>query len=259
MHYISTGQGPVVILIHGLFGNLDNLNNLSKHLEQDYRVIRLDVPNHGLSPHWSVMNYPALAAAIIELMDRLSIEQAHVVGHSMGGKIAMATALSFPQRVTSVIAADIAPVSYQPHHTKVFEALMSIDLNQLNSRSQALSALLLSEIDEATAQFLLKNLVRDETGFKWKMNLTGLVECYPDIIAWHNHHLPANDVYSGPCLLIRGGDSDYVTADHRQAIMAQFSHVNAKTIAGTGHWLHAQKPVIFNRIVTEFLRKHDRK
>lgn len=259
MNYISTGQGPVVILIHGLFGNLDNLKNLSKSLEKNYRVLRVDVPNHGLSPHWSAMNYPALASAMVELMDTLSIEQAHVVGHSMGGKIAMAIALSFPQRVISLIAADIAPVSYQPHHTKVCAALMSINLSQLENRSQALHSLLGSEIDEGTAQFLLKNLVRDETGFKWKMNLKGLLDCYPDIIAWYNHHLPAKEMYQGPCLFIRGGESDYVTADHRQAIMAQFPHVNAKTIAGTGHWLHAQKPVIFNRIVTEFIRKHDRK
>ncbi|MFT5235306.1 MAG: esterase [Shewanella sp.] len=256
MNYISTGQGPAVILIHGLFGNLDNLNHLGKSLEPNYRVIRVDVPNHGLSPHWSTMSYPTLAQAMIELMDELCIDEAHLVGHSMGGKIAMATALSFPQRIISVVAADIAPVSYQDRHLSVFNALKSVDLSQIENRSQALSSLLLSGIDEGTAQFLLKNLARDDVGFKWKMNLDGLLDCYPEMIAWYNDSVPAKMVYKGPCLFIRGGDSDYITADHRQAILAQFPNVQAKTIEGAGHWLHAQKPTIFNRLVSEFILKH---
>ena len=256
MNYISTGQGPAVILIHGLFGNLDNLKNLSKSLESNYRVIRVDVPNHGLSPHWSTMNYPALALSMIELMDELLIDEAHLVGHSMGGKIALATALSFPDRIISVVAADIAPVSYQDRHLSVFNALKSVNLSQVENRSQALSSLLQSGIDEGTAQFLLKNLARDEAGFKWKMNLDGLLDCYPEMIAWYNDNIPAKQVYRGPCLFIRGGDSDYIKADHRPSIMAQFSNVQAKTIEGTGHWLHAQKPTIFNRLISEFILKH---
>lgn len=259
MNYISTGQGPVVILIHGLFGNLDNLKNLSKSLESNYRVVRVDVPNHGLSPHWSTMNYPALARAVIELMDELSINEAHLIGHSMGGKIAMATALSFSERIVSVVAADIAPVSYQDRHLNVFEALKAVNLNQVKNRSQALSSLLMSDIDVATAQFLLKNLAQDEAGYKWKMNLDGLLDSYPQMIAWYNDKVPAEMVYKGPCLFIRGGDSDYITADHRTAIMAQFPNVQAKTIEGTGHWLHAQKPIIFNRIISEFILKHTTK
>ena len=256
MNYISTGQGPAVILIHGLFGNLDNLNSLSKSLEPNYRVIRVDVPNHGLSPHWSTMSYPALALAMVELMDKLLIDKAHLVGHSMGGKIALATALSFPERIISVVAADIAPVSYQDRHLSVFNALKSVDLSNIENRSQALSSLLQSGIDAGTAQFLLKNLTRDETGFKWKMNLDGLLDCYPEMIAWYNDSVPVKMIYKGPCLFIRGGDSDYITADHRQTIMAQFPNVQAKTIEGAGHWLHAQKPTIFNRLVSEFIDKH---
>ncbi|ACA86554.1 alpha/beta fold hydrolase [Shewanella woodyi] len=259
MNYTSTGQGPAVILIHGLFGNLDNLKNLSNSLESHNQVIRVDVPNHGLSPHWPTMNYPALAKAMIELMDELSIEKAHLVGHSMGGKIAMATALSYPDRIASLIAADIAPVSYQNRHSDVFDALQNVDLSQLESRAQALNSLTASGIDAGTAQFLLKNLTRDETSFKWKMNLSGLLDCYPDMIAWYNNTIPAKERYTGPSLFIRGGDSDYVTASHRAAIMAQFPNVQAKTIEGAGHWLHAQKPVIFNRIVSEFIQKHESK
>ena len=118
-------------------------------------------------------------------------------------------------------------------------------------------ALLLPTLRELKDQELVE--LKFSQGSNPKMNLIGLIECYPDIMAWHNHHLPPKEVYQGQCLFIRGGESNYVTADHKHAIMAQFSHVNAKTITGTGHWLHAQKPVIFNRIVTEFIRKHNRK
>jgi len=257
MHFISSGQGSTVILIHGLFGNSDNLKTLGRTLEANHRVIRIDVPNHGLSAHWESMDYPTLANAVIELMDRLSIPQAHLVGHSMGGKIAMAAALNYPVRIQSVIAADIAPVSYQSRHDAVFAALDSIELNQVKNRGQALDQLLNAGIDEGTAQFLLKNLSKTDTGFQWKMNLTGLKTCYTKLIGWYNDRA-APLQYTGACLFIRGGESDYVTSEHKQAILAQFPHVQAKTIEGTGHWLHAQKPSIFNRIVGDFIEKHDR-
>lgn len=259
MHYISSGQGSAVILIHGLFGNLDNLKGLARSLEANHQVIRVDVPNHGLSPHWDQMDYPSLAQAIIALIDQLGLASAHLVGHSMGGKIAMAAALAAPDRVTSLIAADIAPVSYDERHQSVFAALDSIQLASISNRSEALAQLTAAHIDEGTAQFLLKNLNRTEDGFSWKMNLDGLKACYSDLIGWHNN--PENDVYSQykkPTLFIRGGESDYITAEHRNAIVKQFPRVQAKTIEGTGHWLHAQKPTIFNRIVSDFIHKHEK-
>jgi len=256
MHYISTGQGSSVILIHGLFGNSDNLKTLARSLEANHRVIRVDVPNHGLSEHWESMDYPSLAQAVIELMDSLSISKAHLVGHSMGGKIAMAAALNYPERIQSLIAADIAPVSYQSRHDVVFAALDSIELSQVQNRAQALSQLLHAGIDEGTAQFLLKNLSKSDAGFTWKMNLTGLKKCYPHLIGWYNDKvIPLQ--YTGASLFIRGGESDYVTSEHRQAILTQFPHVQAKTIEGTGHWLHAQKPTVFNRIVGDFIAMNE--
>ncbi|MEI6859526.1 MAG: alpha/beta fold hydrolase [Shewanella sp.] len=260
MHYISSGQGSTVILIHGLFGDLDNLKGLGKSLEQTHQVVRVDVPNHGLSPHWKTMNYPLLAQAIINLMDQLEIEHAHILGHSMGGKIAMATALGFSNRVTSLIAADIAPVSYQQRHENVFSGLENIDLLSLKSRSDALKQLRTSGLDKDTAQFLLKNLSQTDMGFNWKMNLAGLKSCYRDLNTWHNDIEAETFLhYRKPTLFIRGGNSDYICSEHRQAIISQFPQAQAKTIEGTGHWLHAQKPTIFNRIVSDFLTKHEGK
>ncbi|SIR35935.1 esterase [Shewanella morhuae] len=256
MNFVSTGQGSAVLLIHGLFGNLDNLKSLGQTLETHHQVIRVDVPNHGLSEHWQQMDYPSLAHAMAGLLDELDIERAHIVGHSMGGKIAMATALTFPERIITMVAADIAPVAYEPRHNIVFAALESLPLESHTDRRFALNHLITQGVDEATAQFLLKNLQRTDTGFRWKLNLNGLKDCYPHIIGWYNQSPNPSQVYAGPSLFIRGGDSNYVTSEHRAAIMSQFPAAQAKTLEGCGHWLHAQKPAIFNRIVSEFIDKH---
>ncbi|WP_076540957.1 alpha/beta fold hydrolase [Shewanella sp. UCD-KL21] len=249
MHYVSSGTGPAVVLIHGLFGNLDNLKNLANALEVNHQVIRVDLPNHGLSEHWQYLDYPRLAQACVDLLDSLNLTEAHFVGHSMGGKVAMALALLHPEKVTSLVVADIAPVAYEPRHQTVFAGLTSLTLDQSTSRKSALDHLISADIDLGTAQFLLKNLQRTDKGFEWKMNLDGLIENYPQIIAWDI----ADKQYDKACFFIRGGDSQYVLAEHTNAIMAQFPRVSAKTINGAGHWLHAQKPEIFNRLVAEFI------
>jgi esterase len=270
MHFVVSGEGEAVVLIHGLFGDLDNLKSLCQELEKTHQVIRIDVPNHGISEHWQKMDYPLLAEALIQVLDTLGLAQAHLVGHSMGGKIAMATGLLYPDRITSIVAADISPVAYPPRHQTVFAGLNSLDLSNSN-RTSALAHLVQAGIDSATAQFLLKNLKRSDTGFAWKMNLVGLQACYDTLIGWDigwnstfhtglEAHLEADakksraPAYTKPCYMIRGGESDYVTADHREAILAQFPKVQAKTINGAGHWLHAQKPEIFNRLVADFIR-----
>ncbi|MEZ9595482.1 alpha/beta fold hydrolase [Shewanella sp. 10N.261.52.F9] len=254
MHYVTSGQGPVVILIHGLFGDLDNLKALGKELEPNFTVVRVDVLNHGNSPKVSSMDYSSLAASMAELIEEVVPPGEHsaiLIGHSMGGKIAMATALCNPEKVGKLIVADIAPVAYQSRHDKVFAALESMPLTEIKDRRQALAHMQTCGIDDGTAQFLLKSLTRTDNGFTWKMNLVGLKQSYSDIISWPDF----NKSYQGPCLFIRGGDSDYVTAEYRQAIIKQFPMVKAKTIEGTGHWLHAQKANIFNRIVNDFLHK----
>ena len=253
MHFVSSGTGTPVILIHGLFGNLDNLKSLGKELESQHQVIRVDLPNHGLSEHWDDTDYDKLAQAFERLLNQIHVQRAHFVGHSMGGKVAMAFALRYPEKVISLVAADIAPVAYAPRHETVFNGLTSLPLVGHTDRRYALTHLLNAGIDDGTAQFLLKNLQRTEDGFSWKMNLVGLQDSYANIIGWQNNEKSFN----GPSLFIRGGDSDYVTAAHRDAILAQFPNVQAKTIEGTGHWLHAQKPVIFNRIVADFINKYD--
>ncbi|WP_394131633.1 alpha/beta fold hydrolase [Shewanella maritima] len=255
MHVVSHGQGDPVIIIHGLFGNLDNLKNLALSLESHFTVYRFDVTNHGDSEHSDHMDYLTLADDFIHFMDQHGISKAHFVGHSMGGKIAMAIALQHPQKVSGLVVADIAPVAYQPRHGQVFNALTTMPFDSIRNRSDALAHMKQMGIDDGTAQFLLKNLKRIDSGFEWKMNLDGLLASYDDIIGWPFNQDNKDQLWSpylSPCLFIRGGDSDYVQASHREQILAQFPQVTAKTLNGTGHWLHAQKPVIFNRLINEF-------
>lgn len=252
MHFESTGEGQAIVFIHGLFGSLDNLKGLSKTLCDRYRTIRIDLPSHGQSSHTEEMDYPSMAAQLAKLLDTLQIPKTHLVGHSLGGKLAMAFALSYPDRVLSLTVADIAPVSYPPRHLAVFAALEKINLTMLDTRQSALTQLLSAGIDSATAQFLLKNLTKSEQGFRWKMDLAALQRNYTRLIDWP-YAGQQQTLFTGPVLFVRGDRSDYLTADSREAVLKQFPHASVKTIVGTGHWLHAEKPAQFNRIVGRFI------
>ncbi|MCL1126344.1 alpha/beta fold hydrolase [Shewanella surugensis] len=252
MHFISSAQGPVVVLIHGLFGDLDNLKALGKVLESQYQVLRIDVPNHGKSEHGVAMDYPSLAKKVIDLLDEQGIDSVHLVGHSMGGKIAMAMALDFPTRINSIVIADIAPVAYASSNTKhVLETILSVPLSQIKDRREAQAYLMKHGVDGHTALFLLKSLVRQNQHFAWKMDIAQLRQSYNDIIDWPYQQKK----YTGPSLCIRGEQSDYVKKEYTNDIVRQFPTIQAKTILDAGHWLHAQKPTFFNRLVKDFIDK----
>lgn len=245
------GIGQPVILLHGLFGALDNLGALARFLTPNYQVISVDLPNHGLSKHSETSNYQTMANDVIALLNDLNLAQVIIVGHSMGGKVAMEIALTEPQRVTGLIVADIAPVAYTDRHMLIFDALQSVDLTNLTNRKQAQQQLELMGVDSAICGFLLKNLVKTEHGFQWRCNLEGLAQAYPEIIGG----LAADRQYHGPTLFIKGEQSDYIMPSHREVINQLFPAASAKIIHGTGHWLHAEKPLAFNKIVADFINK----
>lgn len=242
-------QNPALILIHGLFGDSDNLKSMSRALSDNYYVINLDLRNHGQSPWTDTMPFTAMAADVLAVMDQLEISQAHILGHSLGGKVAMEVALTAPERLLSLIVADIAPVRYPPSHNTIIQALSQVPLANIQSRQEA-DAILARSIQEiGVRQFLLKNLRQTDNGWAWRMNLATLSACYPDLIG-----APTREgVYQGPVLFIRGGQSNYVQAEHKEAILSRFPHAQVKTIAETGHWLHAEKPLVFNGLVQRFL------
>ncbi|AVJ57330.1 alpha/beta hydrolase [Idiomarina sp. OT37-5b] len=250
LEYQTLGQQqhPTVVLIHGLFGDKDNLKSLARALEDAYYCVMIDARNHGDSPHCEHMSYGEMAADVIATCDSLGIDDFAVVGHSMGGKIAMQLAMDYPQRVTRAVFADIAPAQYDGTHDDILTALKNLDLSQINSRSDADSELANTVKNKGVRQFLLKNLRKSDDGYSWRLNIDALIANYTTLAG-----NVSEGHYAGPVLFIKGGDSNYLTEAHRDQINQRFDDVEVKVIEGTGHWLHAEKPRIFNRLVREFL------
>lgn len=245
---ISGDHGEWVLLLHGLFGSGDNLGALAKVLSTSFRVVQVDLRNHGRSPHTASMTFESMAADIALLQDTLGIKRSHVVGHSLGGRVAMQLALSQPSRVQSLVVADIAPVAYAPHHVNILKALQGLDLEGIANRAEVDEQLASSIPDVGTRQFLLKSLYKEGEQWLWRFNLPVLQASYADITqAQHG------EPFTQPTIFIKGGESDYILPKHTDAMRALFPNFELKTIAGAGHWLHGEKPEEFNQIVRAFL------
>jgi len=250
LNYQIKGDGEPLVILHGLFGTLENWGSQIKTLAEHFQVIAVDMRNHGRSPHSDEMSYPAMADDIAELMTHLELDSALILGHSMGGKAAMQLALSHPEKVKRLIIADISPVQYTPHHDDVFEGLFAINLENLKSRSEA-DKVLAEKVPELSVRaFLLKNLYRNESGgFSWRMNLPALHSEYI-----HISKPPAGKPFQGPTLFIKGANSDYILPEHREQILELFPTATYKLIQGAGHWPHAEKPELFSKLVLNFLQ-----
>ena len=248
LFYRERGTGHPVLMLHGLFGSMENLGGLSRQLEQTYRVIGIDLRNHGRSPHTDTMNYSGMAADVLRLMDHLGLEQAHVFGHSMGGKTAMQLALTVPYRVSKLLVGDIAPVAYGNNHGDILTGMQKVATAAPDSRKGA-QDILSAYVDEpAVLGFLLTNWRRLDTGvFGWRLNLDTIVRDYASIMTGND-----GTPYEGPALFLRGGMSDYVMAGHRARILELFPKATSRTVEGTGHWLHAEKPDLVGRIIERF-------
>lgn len=249
LHTEITGQGQAIVLIHGLFGSYENLGVIARALAGQWQVVNLDMRNHGRSGWHDTMSYALMAEDVKETLDHLGLEPVVLLGHSMGGKIAMEFALRYPERVSKLILADISPVQNRPRHLEILSALDSIDLSNLQSRQQADQQLALSVTDTGVRQFLLKSLYKKDDQFRWRFNVKALIANYPQLL----EAPPSKGPYTGPTLFIKGAESDYLLPEHQSLIQQLFPHSKAKVIMGTGHWLHAEKPVAFAKIVTDFL------
>ncbi len=242
------GSGPHLVLLHGLFGSQDNLAGIPRVAQDHFKVLSLDLPNHGRSPHSDAMNYPQMAQAVLASLPE-DADSFYLLGHSMGGKVAMQLALSAPERVKALLVADIAPVEYNDRHSAIIEAMQQLNLSNLSSRQQADQHLAKTIAEPGVRQFLLKNLVKNAEGFHWRCDLATIARCYPEVLA-----APAGPAYPGPVLFIKGANSDYILPEHQAATQALFPKAQAKIIHGAGHWLHAEKPAAFNKIVLDFLQ-----
>jgi len=250
LNYRRGGSGRPLLLLHGLFGSLANLQTLGRALADSWDVIAVDLRNHGSSPHADDMSYPALAADLVELLDRLALPSAVLLGHSMGGKAAMRCALDYPDRAAALVVLDIAPRAYEAHHEAEFAAMEALDPVSHSSRSELDAALAEQLSHPQTRQFLLTNVQRDANGrFGWRIDLGALRAGYPDIMA----AIESETVYDGPALFVRGELSAYITYDDQAAIRRLFPRARIQTLPGAGHWVHAEQPQQLARIVREFL------
>lgn len=250
LNFKTYGQGPPLVVLHGLFGTLDNWQTLAKRWAENYTVYLVDQRNHGRSPHLDAMSYPLLAEDLAGFLDREWIHQTYLIGHSMGGKTAMQFALTYPDRVDRLVVVDMAPKQYRAGHDEIFAALRSLDLDEITLRSEAAEQLSAKIPQPAVVQFLLKNLSRRPAGgFHWKMNLDVLYRDYANILA----NVESEEPYPGPSLFVRGGKSHYVAADDLPLIHTLFPAAQLLTVADAGHWIHAQAPDELYTIVDTFL------
>lgn len=247
-------DNPPLVVLHGLFGDLGNWAGQCQALAEDYWVWALDLRNHGRSGWSDQHHYPAMADDLLEFLDQQQIERCLLLGHSMGGKVAMQFALDYPQRLDKLIVVDIAPVEYPPGHNEVFNGLNAVSLDTLSSRNEA-DQQLQPHIDEAGVRlFLLKNLYRDGQRFAWRMNLRTLEQQYSEIAKAPQPRFE-HQVFDKPTLFIKGELSDYIQEGHRPAIGQLFANAQARILSGAGHWPHAEKPQPFNALVKRFLGK----
>lgn len=250
LHFKTAGQGRAVILLHGLFGSADNWFYVTQRLAERFHVFAVDQRNHGQSFHSAEMDYLLMAGDVNDLMASQNLENAFVIGHSMGGKTAMQLALQFPNRVEKLVVADMAPRVYPPAHDPIFAALLALDLPRFQTRQQIEDALAAEIPDLALRRFLLKNLGRNNHGaFQWKMNLSGLAKNYPRLCA----PLDLEISFTKPTLFIRGGKSKYIVPSDEPEIYRLFPAAKIQTIAQADHWVHADAPEEFVQMILDFI------
>ena len=237
------GIGPPVVILHGLFGSGANWRSVAQALATSHRVLCADLRNHGNSPWADSMDYLEMAEDVRTLIARLELPSPTVVGHSMGGKTAMALALISPASVGRLVVVDIAPVPYADRFTPYVEAMRGIDAAATASRTEAQRRLAERLPDPATAAFLVQNLISRNDHFDWRLNLAAIGLSVPALSAFPTVLLGRR--FRGPVSLIHGGLSDYVAARDIEAFTDLFPDFQAHVIEGAGHWVHAERPQAF--------------
>lgn len=243
-----------MLILHGLLGSLDNFRSVGIHLERHFQVTRMDLPGHGESPSLDELSLKTMSDAIVATMDSAGMDKLHLMGHSLGGKVAlqMAAALD-PERLKSLILVDIAPREYPKFQAPILDALGAIDLLEITKRRDAETQLRSTIPDAGMRAFLLKGLYRNEQSqWAWRFDIATLTRDYPLL-----SKAPVIDTpIAAPSLFIKGGDSDYLTAEDEPEIRRICQNPQLKEIKGTGHWPHAEKPALFTELVSNFAREH---
>ncbi len=244
--------GPPLIILHGLFGSARNWRSMAQRLSQTYRVYALDLRNHGDSPWAEVMDYAALAQDVANFIHSQGLQQAAVLGHSMGGKAAMVLALYHAELVRSLAVLDIAPVAYSHSHSEIIQAMQALDLAVLKRRGEADAALQTAIPETGIRQFLLQNLLQRDGRFSWRLNLAALAVNMETLIGFPDME---GNVYNHSALFLHGGLSDYVQPKYHSITKRLFPKAEINTIDNAGHWLHADQPQQVLEQTQVFLKK----
>lgn len=242
-------KGEELIILHGLLGSLDNWQTIAKQLSDTYRVWLLDHRNHGRSPHSEDMGYQIMADDLVKFMQLHGLLHAHIIGHSMGGKVAMTFALTYSEYTDQLIIVDIGPKSYQGDHIPILEAMLDIR-PEIHKERKEVERIFTAKIhSQKIVQLMMKNLGRDNNGFFWKPNVRVLYDAYRELMS-----SPLSDkTFTGKTSFIKGENSDYIEIDELADFRKIFPQAKMYTVPDAGHWLHAEQPDYFVKLLLEIL------
>jgi esterase len=252
LHFEAVGKGRPLIILHGLLGSADNWRLMSRRLGAHYKVLAVDLRNHGRSPHSDIFDYDVMTADLREFMEQQALRRIMLLGHSIGGKVAMQFAIDYSERVDRLVIVDIGPKPYEPSQRYILEALRSLDLTRCKSFADVDAALAAEVSSESLRQFLLKNLARDENGrLRWKVHLEAIYRNYDKLA----RGLAPGRTFDKPTLFIRGGRSSYIEDDDALLIRQIFPGAEIATLPEAGHWVHVDAPEEFFQTVLNFLNR----
>ena len=252
LHFKTAGEGSPLIILHGLLGSADNWRSMSGRLAAHYKVVAVDLRNHGGSPHSDVFDYDVMAADLRQFVEQQALSSIMLLGHSMGGKVAMQFALDYAERVEKLVVVDIAPKPHELSQRHLLEALRSLDLRRHKSFADVDGALAEKISDQSLRQFLLKNLARDEHGrLRWKIHLAAIYRNYDKLA----RGLAPERTFGKPTLFVRGGRSNYIEDYDAPLIRQIFPQAEIMTLPEAGHWVHADAPNEFFQTVVNFLSR----
>lgn len=250
LFFRKLGEGKPLVVLHGLFGSSDNWLTISKKLANDFTVYLLDLRNHGQSPHHEIHDYEAMTEDLHEFFSDLNLDSASILGHSMGGKVAMRFAFQYPEKVSKLIVADISPRDYRTSNKYIVESLLSIDLGTIKTREDADKALSEKIPNKAIRLFILKNLFRNnDLSFSWRLNLAALNLNLNSM----GGDFDKNNGFTKETLFFKGEKSNYILPSDFELIKKAFPNSTIDIVEDAGHWLHTEKPDYIYQKLKSFL------
>ena len=250
LNFNRTGEGPPLLILHGLFGSGKNWSTLARRFAERFEVFTLDLRNHGHSFHADAMNYDVMAEDVVRLVESLGLNACSMLGHSMGGKVAMTFARKHPEQLSRLLVADIAPVAYRHEYDDLIEPILALDLSAYASRIEIDHALRPNIPEDQLRAFLLHNLARQPDGWAWRVNWSAIQDNMNELVGFDA--LPEEWSTDLPTLFLRGANSGYVGETEVEVIERHFNRARVVTIEGAGHWLHAEKPDAFYAEASRF-------